>query len=609
MKKTSRPVLPVLLALALHSAASDQITPGQKFDPDLCPFQQPIDSGAVVDAAGDRAIDANAGAEFLIAVRKWCYPIYYLGAPGTYALEDVYFKRDWQPQGHLMRDVPIPVGVELKPDPSSDGHICIVDTVHRISYDFWACSLTGNERWKRSNYEGRLLLTALSGDKFYLDGSGASPIALSAKGSGFALAPGLIRPGELWGGQIPHALALAISFPARGGPMPPATLSDEEARPYPQALPDGARVRLKPSLWTDALIQGQDWSAVEQTIATALRDYGAFITDSCGDSHQVQLYAENASYYPDPYSGLDGLDVDSWGSAELFHPGFFNSANFEVVDSRPQVPYENVVNTDVDDDQDGIPTVAEIAFGYLDRFESDPSNAQENPDGDALSNRTEWSVFQGWYYPSNPFRADSDLDGVLDAEEIVDGTDPSNPFSVDLAPDFGAEPFPVPESGSAPLQVQWSGVVRGGRPPYSFAWDFGTGGPGSTAQDPQLVYDSTGHFVATLQVADADSRIVRASRTLTVGPAAGLPKIERVARKGKRALKLKIFGRGFAPGCVVHINGMEAPRTRFKSTELVLAKKSQALIELLPEGRSVLITVTNPGGPPSVPVLFVRSGP
>lgn len=526
--RTLVPTVSLLLAAAVPAAAP--VTPGQEFDPTLSPWQRPISASAQVDPQGATAIDDSAGSDVMLQVTKWSYPIYYVSDPSTYTLEDVYLTENWNPVGHLMRNVPIPVGVPLKPDPTSDGLIAIVDTVHRMEWDFWAASRNPNGTWKRTWYQGRMLLTARTGDRYYLDGLGSSYIANSARGSGFALVPGLIRPAELRSGFIPHALALAIPSPASGGCVPPATNSDEESDSgYPFALPDGARIRLKPSVWTDTAIAAQPWTFVEKTIARALRDYGAFIADSTGPG-QVALYAENPTYYPDPYQGISGMNINRWGGVDLFDPSFFSSANFEVVDMAPQVPVADLM---ADYDGDGIPNAAEIAFDYGDRYRNDPSNAQENPDGDPLTSLREWQVFDTWAFPTNPYRADSDLDGVDDAGEIVDGTDPTDPFSVNSNPAFAVGAFAVPDAGDPPLAVQWTAVVRGGTSPYSFQWDFGDGSPGSTLSNPAHDYATAGVYLATVTVTDATVAQVSAAA---------------VVRVGQRTLTVTVSGTGTVSG-------------------------------------------------------------
>ena len=118
---------------------SGNLIPGQEFNAELCVWQQKIADDVVVDPNGAKAIDHHASTEFLMALTEWCYPIYYIDGsdPSTYSLEDVYLTTDWHPAGHVFKNVPIPKGVELKPDATSDGYFGLHDLVsmsHRIFF-------------------------------------------------------------------------------------------------------------------------------------------------------------------------------------------------------------------------------------------------------------------------------------------------------------------------------------------------------------------------------------------------------------------------------------------------------------------------------------------
>ncbi|MFZ0830118.1 MAG: PKD domain-containing protein [Thermoplasmata archaeon] len=86
----------------------------------------------------------------------------------------------------------------------------------------------------------------------------------------------------------------------------------------------------------------------------------------------------------------------------------------------------------------------------------------------------------------------------------------------------GASPPPLqvtvsamPQSGSAPLQVDFTSDVSGGTPPYTYAWTFGDGGT-STLAAPTYGYPSAGMFTATLVVTDHAGAMISKSVTITV---------------------------------------------------------------------------------------------
>lgn len=92
------------------------------------------------------------------------------------------------------------------------------------------------------------------------------------------------------------------------------------------------------------------------------------------------------------------------------------------------------------------------------------------------------------------------------------------PFTVDpvptlVVPSTGANP----NSGVAPLTVNFDSTPSGGLSPYSCSWTFGDGGT-STSATPSHVYDSAGTFTATVVVTDTEtvSQVKTATSTITV---------------------------------------------------------------------------------------------
>jgi len=62
-----------------------------------------------------------------------------------------------------------------------------------------------------------------------------------------------------------------------------------------------------------------------------------------------------------------------------------------------------------------------------------------------------------------------------------------------------------PESGDAPLTVQFNSYVNKGVPPYHYDWDFGDGTPHSNLENPTHIYSSTGLYYAYLKVTDSNN--------------------------------------------------------------------------------------------------------
>jgi hypothetical protein len=125
-----------------------------------------------------------------------------------------------------------------------------------------------------------------------------------ATATSLPLLGGLIRLGELRGGSIPHALALAVPDTRAGAYCHPAQRTDGVAHD-PTSLPEGARLRLDPTLDVGRL----GLSPPARAIAQAAQRYGLIVRDT---SPNVALYAEE----PPPGDGLLG-PLPSSGDAQL----------------------------------------------------------------------------------------------------------------------------------------------------------------------------------------------------------------------------------------------------------------------------------------------------
>src|SRR5207244_1593124 len=81
------------------------------------------------------------------------------------------------------------------------------------------------------------------------------------------------------------------------------------------------------------------------------------------------------------------------------------------------------------------------------------------------------------------------------------------PLSAATAGDFGLNALGLVGANelTAPAVVSFAGSAQGGVQPYTFAWDFGDGTPGSAEQGPAHLYSYEGTYVAKLTVTDAQS--------------------------------------------------------------------------------------------------------
>ena len=85
--------------------------------------------------------------------------------------------------------------------------------------------------------------------------------------------------------------------------------------------------------------------------------------------------------------------------------------------------FQALVAVSPDDDGDGLPTRYEVDHGLDPK---DPADAEQDPDQDGLTN------LQEFFALTDPFRADTDDDGVSDGEELADGFDPADSGSCPL---------------------------------------------------------------------------------------------------------------------------------------------------------------------------------
>lgn len=265
------------------------------------PFNQPIAADAEIDPNSAAYIERlQDAAPLLINLKQYTAPVYIAGA--STARYDVRLPCGtyWEIGVTRLLDVPIPDWAEPGNDASGsitprgcgedsdrDNNMVVLDLDSRCEYDFWQMRYV-NGKWKAS-----------WGNAISMDSSGVYPAGLSTRGSGFAFLGGFIWPDELEKGQINHALVFAYPFTKRGGPVAPATDSDGTSRGT-RALPEGARLRLDPTLDLDSL----DLTPAKRTIAKALQEYGMYLVDNGGESG-IGIYAvDPRSVLSNPYDGL-----------------------------------------------------------------------------------------------------------------------------------------------------------------------------------------------------------------------------------------------------------------------------------------------------------------
>lgn len=196
----------------------------------------------------------------------------------------------WDKDRDGWSDVGIPVTPEMWYEPTSDGHICIVDPFKKKSWELSRFGWLPDGKTPKST---TFNIWDLKGDGVGNPFEGKRWQTRGGRGSGFPIVAGLIRPEELNEGEIRHALI--FTFPknrrAEDGSdifIPPASRSDGSyvGNQYPI---EGMRFQLDPSL-TEKDFDRWSLNREGKIIARALQRYGMYLGDNGGAmALQVQL--------------------------------------------------------------------------------------------------------------------------------------------------------------------------------------------------------------------------------------------------------------------------------------------------------------------------------
>lgn len=151
----------------------------------------------------------------------------------------------------------------------------------------------------------------------------------------------------------------------------------------------------------------------------------------------------------------------------------------------------------------------------------------------------------------------------------------------------------------APSQTVTFTATANSTPPYTFTWDLA----GQAASGPVVTasFPAVGTYRVRLTVLDGTGASDVVTQHVDVGT---VPAISSAKTRGT-PLQLVVSGAGFQQGCAVKIDGAAAPSTQWVSASSVVAKGG-ALKGMLPKGKAVQLTVTNPDGTVSAPFPFAR---
>jgi PKD repeat protein len=98
--------------------------------------------------------------------------------------------------------------------------------------------------------------------------------------------------------------------------------------------------------------------------------------------------------------------------------------------------------------------------------------------------------------------------------------DPLEDLWIQGATPLSARASGTPTTGNAPLNVSFTGSATGGKPPYTYSWNFGDGSATSTLQNPSHTYSSAGNYTATLTVTDGAAPATTATSSVSISVSA-----------------------------------------------------------------------------------------
>jgi hypothetical protein len=241
-------------------------------------FPRRVDSDTYRNRLWD--IGVNRPGNFDLTFDDYTYPVYDASTATMQA--KVVVREDW---GSNLVGKTIPWNPNWVPshgfwtgDPSVDSQVIILDPVTGREWDLWQVSYSSGT------------VTISYGDlvpgSYWTREQGFAP----SRGSGIPYLAMLVRPEEIAAGAIRHALSMPAHNIDRSVFVAPATKTDGDVFGVRNGIPEGMRFALDVTdadieAWATNLSLSDVGKQSARIIATALRDYGWFITDNAGTAH------------------------------------------------------------------------------------------------------------------------------------------------------------------------------------------------------------------------------------------------------------------------------------------------------------------------------------
>jgi hypothetical protein len=280
---------------ARHGCPLRVASDGQRPFAPTAVWNSPVLAGAQVDPSSSQLVaQLNAEVEHELAVHvgpwinigQYSVPVYTV--PGCEPTVSVHLDNGNDPSlEQALAKVPVPR--DAQPAGGTDQTMVVLQPSTNRMWEFW--EMHRQDGGWHASWGG--LMNDVSRDPGYFQGPGPSR-SWGASASGLSVLGGLITPQDVSSGSINHALAMALPIVRSGQFARPAERTDGRVPP-PQGIPEGAHLRLDPTLNLSTL----HLSPLELEIATAAQRYGIIVRDY---STTVALFGE------DPR----GLGYDPW---------------------------------------------------------------------------------------------------------------------------------------------------------------------------------------------------------------------------------------------------------------------------------------------------------
>ena len=267
-------------------------------------WNTPLAAGARLEPGSGRIVTALASeveAERRVASGPWIsttrfsVPIYTVGANQPAVRVELTSPIHSPALQAAFERVPLPPGA--KASGGTDGHLVVWQPSTDRLWEFWR--LVRTPQGPAASWGGAIERVSTSSGVYGPESWPDAEPWWGASASSLSVAGGLITLEDLRLGEIDHALAIALPEIRAGVYSLPAKRTDGKSSD-PLALPEGARLRLDPSLDVAAL----DLPRTTRLIAEAAQRYGLVVRDG---SSIVQFFAEDpVSTGGNPYAGPGG---------------------------------------------------------------------------------------------------------------------------------------------------------------------------------------------------------------------------------------------------------------------------------------------------------------